>query len=914
MPAVPVRRKGVAQRVGTNALSGPKPSSGGAMMQASNGSGAAREKHLAARKSAETGSAFGKSVAPSAGQASRSEKAVAKTMSTAKATTTPITKPTAKPTTTVSATGKPLPKASSFGKPTASSSVKPSTTESSAPKPRKPREKFSAATATKNSTDPQFTHLGIQNRYQKFGRSEPKPDISQLELIDPKTGKSVPGNETGNDAPRVGQAAPANAVKRKQSEPSIARPAPGRKESAPQATVPPAIRQPPTGHTAITSYKPTLARTWTEPAITAPQSAAPPSRPADIHSAYGRRNSPPRRAQRAPSPPTPQAVLRSEVQAPPPMPSGAAYKRTTCRDWQAGNCKYTTETCGFAHWNALPPKDQVTCFYWRRPGGCKLPDHICEFAHHETGNIAPRPPGFEVVNAPQPKKQPSLARLSAAASKKRTTCFYWKRPEGCKWSDDECEFAHYETGINAGEPGSFKASGVWESELQLAAERERRARADVPKQDDSTAPAGSHMSKEKPVTGAETIRPITDVARSHAQQKKTTTTVDTVRRPTVIEDEVSMTISPDHVSLDRGNPSPDTDPASTTSQRMIEEDLTLAKRSINDLDATALLTRRVGKQIGGVYIHMSEEREGERKLLDKFFTDFHCKVFHSGIAQHWNFFQKTYEEGLVVVHPDETFVNSPMQGLAEMLIVGGGIWMASIGVREVFDGTLPRPRRYESQRIFPMAMFTFISDDVFLYYPEKATEIIKSFYESAKVKPAGAETSKIGARPGVRDWLSDLALKKLAESNNEDDRWFKCWDAISSLCPVEDYDPYDMQLGRMVTSPSALLWSEAAEDLPSFQGMWDKDEARATDMMANFFAGTAVTRIEHFRRFIFVYARPGQMELDENAPASQVTPEQISQHKDPHGWMKKYPHMAVMSPDDWMRMEKKRAVRNPQGK
>ena len=337
------------------------------------------------------------------------------------------------------------------------------------------------------------------------------------------------------------------------------------------------------------------------------------------------------------------------------------------------------------------------------------------------------------------------------------------------------------------------------------------------------------------------------------------------------------------------------------------EDLKLARESISTLNATKFLSKN-GKRIENVYLRMPSERDGERQLLTDFFKALKCEVFDSRTDQHWEFF-KTFNPALLVVHPEEAF-DGTLPGLAKYLQRSKG-WMCSIGVHEDWDHfEQDRPRlKYEARRVFPHGGITFISDDIFEYYPEKATEIIKEFHESSKRKPPGSETSKIGARPGIRDWLARLAQRKMDEGGEDygDGRYVDCWGAICDLCPLEDYDPYEMELGNMVPKDDALLWSIAEQDLPSFQGLWEKDQAKATDMMASLFAGTGVERMADFQRFCFVYQRPDQAAMSDEVPASQLAPQVVVDHVDPHGWMKKYNHIEVVTPDAWLNMTRERA-------
>jgi hypothetical protein len=54
---------------------------------------------------------------------------------------------------------------------------------------------------------------------------------------------------------------------------------------------------------------------------------------------------------------------------------------------------------------------------------------------------------------PKPKEPVVLSKMEIQASRqalKRLTCYHWKQKGGCRYRDDECQYAHYDTGLDEG--------------------------------------------------------------------------------------------------------------------------------------------------------------------------------------------------------------------------------------------------------------------------------------------------------------------------------------------------------------------------------------------------------------------------------------------------------------------------------
>ena len=342
----------------------------------------------------------------------------------------------------------------------------------------------------------------------------------------------------------------------------------------------------------------------------------------------------------------------------------------------------------------------------------------------------------------------------------------------------------------------------------------------------------------------------------------------------------------------------------------------MVKRGIDNLDPTILLFSSTSedkkeKEVSDIYIHMPG-RPNELRLLEKFFGLLKRRVLTSNAVGGWKMFSEKYSarECLLVVHPTELFVDS-LPGLSSLLMrYGSSFRVFSIGVQHEKCSRENRQPVYEPQRLFPHAAMTFITDDVFVYYPDKATQIIEDLVDDPKNKTPGWQMSKIGARPGIKNWLFKLAVRKMEEHAGDGKAvpYVNVYDAICRLCPIEDEDPTVLE--KHIPLESSFLWSPSIDSVPSFQGRWESgDEEGATDFMANFFAGEACWKAWKYRKFYFVYQRPGNEvpETDSQGVQKKVEP-------DPKGWGKKYSHIGVVTADYIVEAIEKRKEREARAK
>ncbi|KAL9025470.1 MAG: hypothetical protein Q9196_005712 [Gyalolechia fulgens] len=155
-------------------------------------------------------------------------------------------------------------------------------------------------------------------------------------------------------------------------------------------------------------------------------------------------------------------------------------KHLTCFYWaKNGACRYTDDECAYAHYNTgivahdpmhhqsvptnikdettgdstqqksgLPPSRSLTCFFWARSRKCKRSDEECSYAHYDTGTVAKAPPGITVFESAE----------NTTPLTKTLTCYFWNRNGRCSRSDEECAYAHRHTGTVAYPPPAVAAS------------------------------------------------------------------------------------------------------------------------------------------------------------------------------------------------------------------------------------------------------------------------------------------------------------------------------------------------------------------------------------------------------------------------------------------------------------------------
>ncbi|KAI4163991.1 MAG: hypothetical protein LQ342_002488 [Letrouitia transgressa] len=101
-----------------------------------------------------------------------------------------------------------------------------------------------------------------------------------------------------------------------------------------------------------------------------------------------------------------------------------------------------------------PPSKGLTCYFWANYGKCNRSDDECAYAHHDTGSIAHQPPQVAAAEAAK-----ALNNADIPLSK-QLTCYFWAKDRKCNRSDKECAYAHYDTGTVAHPPPQVVAAGI----------------------------------------------------------------------------------------------------------------------------------------------------------------------------------------------------------------------------------------------------------------------------------------------------------------------------------------------------------------------------------------------------------------------------------------------------------------------
>ncbi|USW49510.1 Putative RNA-binding protein ZFP36 [Septoria linicola] len=308
---------------------------------------------------------------------------------------------------------------------------------------------------------PRFYNLAMQNAVQKHTNREAAPDINALNVVDPKTGKIVQTSRVAVPAASAGRHTvtdPLSTVRAASISSAYARRSPPRDSRT------------------------------REPVTTSSAGPAPATVAFD------------------------NVDLRQTSVATDLTVSSTTRReqRGVCRYWLKGTCRFSAQDCSDAHSNTIgdetniagaaaarlriPPRgwsynpSLLTCYFFRTSGNCTR-GSTCRFAHHDTGFDAPPPKvTIEDVRASQAARarrltsQAESASAAVAAQKtpagniapmsrdpevvrttddgrslqpNKLTCRFWRTRGNCS-KGDICDFAHWDTGLDAAPPGVFK--------------------------------------------------------------------------------------------------------------------------------------------------------------------------------------------------------------------------------------------------------------------------------------------------------------------------------------------------------------------------------------------------------------------------------------------------------------------------
>ncbi|THY33335.1 hypothetical protein D6D01_02249 [Aureobasidium pullulans] len=306
------------------------------------------------------------------------------------------------------------------------------------------------------------------------------------------------------------------------------------------------------------------------------------------------------------------------------------------------------------------------------------------------------------------------------------------------------------------------------------------------------------------------------------------------------------------------------------------------------LNSEVLFAANKGKQTEKLVCLFFPREAPETKVVEAFLVDLRAKICFSDDHERWaQFCNNKGSSGVILFHPSmNAFWKVPE--FYSVLATAANVFQ--IGVSKSSKSRPDLPMQYSCTRLFPNGSLTLITDDIFKYYPALAVRVLESF-ESLKLKAQGARCDRIYCRPGILAWLAELIDEDCEQGiPTEGSPRVRCWQLACDLLNVTVADnscnPFRSDMG-----PPPLLYSPRKSQMPEYGPLWDSSEQEATDFLVGWFAGHCVDECESYRRFTVVYEQHG-------ATAPQ-TPGllQSANPKDPKGWMLKYRHLKVTTPN-----------------
>ena len=311
------------------------------------------------------------------------------------------------------------------------------------------------------------------------------------------------------------------------------------------------------------------------------------------------------------------------------------------------------------------------------------------------------------------------------------------------------------------------------------------------------------------------------------------------------------------------------------------------------LDATLFQSNK-GEQ--AAFIMMPDSHVVESDLLIKYFHGIKFKVYHSSTPGAWSYFLQHYwRSGTVILHPDIGIWRIP-ELHSTLAKSQAGIRFFALGFqRDYDDPEFPDPT-YTCWRMLPHGRATLITDEVFVYYPQKAITILSMYLRNHKEKPPGGETNKIFARPGLKRWLLKL-VEDLPDDGDKDylHNLVQLVNLVEELCPMEVCDPWK----PYNPLKTAYLVSESVSDdgWEEYDDIWQRDHGKGTNELVEWFAyWTGKLNPHEFRRINVCYEpRPDDFEGSAtdgdgvDGPRAKL---------DPQDWAKRYQHLGVLLPEE----------------
>ncbi|MCJ1284280.1 hypothetical protein MMC26_003611 [Xylographa opegraphella] len=289
-------------------------------------------------------------------------------------------------------------------------------------------------------------------------------------------------------------------------------------------------------------------------------------------------------------------------------------------------------------------------------------------------------------------------------------------------------------------------------------------------------------------------------------------------------------------------------------------------------------TNRIQKD--NFYLMYPAELEEEKNVISLWLEANTAKIYSSFEVGGWDKFTSSVEAGVVLIHESVTRLHV-IPGLARLLRRPFNIFFINLRPdRSKFEDGSSKCRL---TRLFPHGGGILLTDSLFLNCPEAAVRILTWFrIYILHSKPDG--TWKLVTRPRIRDWILSIVEERTKEEGHI---FMQIYEQIYYILPHELMDETDDYETPKEEAPFVSAREIAAHD--PFVGRGDRRNdvegiARNDEVLADWFAGWTRTRVEYLRKFHIVH------EVKEGGEAVRK------------GWMKKWSHIAALTPDEFYKM------------
>ncbi len=167
-------------------------------------------------------------------------------------------------------------------------------------------------------------------------------------------------------------------------------------------------------------------------------------------------------------------------------------------------------------------------------------------------------------------------------------------------------------------------------------------------------------------------------------------------------------------------------------------------------------------------------------------------------------------------------------------------------------------------RLFPHGAAVLLTDGLFLHQPHEAARIL-TWFRLIILKSKAPRTWKLCTRPRLKDWL----LTVQADRNMEDGKvYVQCYGEVWRILKEEYMEECLLEEEQPTSeAPMCFMGEVPAFDESVGKGVAANDEvdkdaiAQNDKVLLEWFAGYAMTKLEHFRRFDIVTGDERHQEL-----------------------------------------------------